>query len=112
MDGTSSSGAKNKESDTRHSRGQEMRQKNYYRKQTNPFGLAKRCLLGEGLIVPVEDAEEAEEADEESSSRLGSGSGRSSSSSCSSYSSSSIRDPGGIGGLNGRPASLALAKAR
>lgn len=35
---------------------------------TNPLGLAKRCLLGDGLIVPVDDAEEAEEADEESSS--------------------------------------------
>ena len=35
---------------------------------TNPLGLAKRCLLGEGLIVPVDDAEDADEADEESSS--------------------------------------------
>ncbi len=35
---------------------------------TNPLGLAKRCLLGDGLIVPVEDAEDAEEAEEESSS--------------------------------------------
>ena len=40
-------------------------------KQTNPLGLAKRCLLGDGLIVP---AEEAEDADDESSSGLGSGS--------------------------------------
>jgi len=92
--------------------GEQSQAEKHDRKQTNPFGLAKRCLLGEGLIVPVEDAEEAEEADEESSSGLGSGSGWSSSYSCSSYSSSSIRDPGGIGGLNGRPASLALAKAR
>ena len=35
---------------------------------TNPLGLAKRCLLGDGFIVPVEDAEEADDADEESSS--------------------------------------------
>lgn len=42
---------------------------------TNPLGLAKRCLLGEGLMVPVEDADEAEEAEEESSSWVGSGSG-------------------------------------
>ena len=35
---------------------------------TNPLGLAKRCLLGDGLMVPVDDAEEADEADEESSS--------------------------------------------
>lgn len=32
---------------------------------TNPLGLAKRCLLGDGMIVPVDDAEDA---DEESSS--------------------------------------------
>ena len=36
--------------------------------KTNRLGLAKRCLLGEGLIVPVEEADEAEEAEEESSS--------------------------------------------
>ena len=35
---------------------------------TNPLGLANRCLLGDGLIVPVEEAEEADEAEEESSS--------------------------------------------
>ena len=38
------------------------------RDMTNPLGLAKRCLLGDGLIVPVEDADEADDADEESSS--------------------------------------------
>ena len=32
------------------------------------LGLAKRFLLGEGIIVPVDEAEEAEEAEEESSS--------------------------------------------
>ena len=83
--------------------------------QTNPLGLAKRCLLGDGLMVPVDDAEEADDVDEESSSRRGEGSGRSSSSSNSSSSfpsSSSIRVLGGMGGSKGRPDSLALANAR
>lgn len=35
---------------------------------TNLLGLAKRCLLGDGFIVPAEDAEEADDAEEESSS--------------------------------------------
>ena len=42
---------------------------------TNPLGLAKRCLLGDGLIVPVEDVDDAEDADDESSSRIDSGKG-------------------------------------
>lgn len=54
---------------------------------TNPLGLAKRCLLGDGLMVPVEEAEEAEEAEEESSSWLESGKGFRSSGSSSSSSS-------------------------
>ena len=40
---------------------------------TNPFCLAKRCLLSDGLIVPVDDAEEADDAEEESSSWTGVG---------------------------------------
>ena len=35
---------------------------------TNPLGLAKRCLLGDGLIVPVDEADEADDAEDESSS--------------------------------------------
>ena len=76
---------------------------------TNPLGLAKRCLLGDGRIVPVDDAEEAEEAELESSSGA-SGSGfRSSISSSSSFSTKWL---GGGGGSKGRPASLARAKDR
>lgn len=37
-----------------------------YSDSTNPLGLANRCLLGDGIIVPVEEADEAE--DESSSS--------------------------------------------
>lgn len=77
---------------------------------TNPLGLAKRCLLGEGLIVPVDEADEAEDAEEESSSGFGSGRGvRSSTYSSSSSSGKSLI---GRGGSKGRPASLALAKDR
>ena len=62
---------------------------------TNPFGLAKRCLLGNGLMVPVDEADEADEvdeADEESSSvalRSGRGFRSSHSSSCASSASAS-----------------------
>jgi hypothetical protein len=78
--------------------------------QTNPLGLTKRCLLGEGLIVPVDEADEAEEAEEESSSDgLASGSGWSSSL-CSS-SRSAVIISSGIGGSKGRLASFAFAKA-
>ena len=80
---------------------------------TNPFGLAKRCLLGDGLIVPVDDAEDAEDAEEESSSGAESGNGFSSSS-FSSVSSSycSSRTLDGSGGSKGKPASFALANER
>lgn len=42
----------------------------FYSDSTNPLGLANRCLLGDGIIVPVEEAEEAED---ESSSSIDSG---------------------------------------
>ena len=77
---------------------------------TNPLGLAKRCLLGDGLIVPAEEADEVDEADEESSSCADSGSGFKSSIPSSSSSSSSWLC--GSGGSKGRFASLALAKDR
>ena len=76
---------------------------NRRKRQTDPFGLAKRFWLGRGLMVPVEDAEEAEE--EESLS----GSGRSAIISSLSSSSSSV-DGTGSGGMAGNWASLALAK--
>lgn len=84
---------------------------------TNPlFGLAKRRLLDDGLIVPVDDAEEAEEAEDESSSWADSGSGLklscSSPSSPSSFSCSSNSSFGGSGGSKGRPANFAFAKDR
>ena len=62
-------------------------------------------------MVPVEDADDAEDAEEESSSWVGSGSGFRWSAS-SAMSCSSGRSVLGIGGSNGRPASLALAKER
>jgi hypothetical protein len=72
---------------------------------TNPELLAKRRLLGDGTIVPVDEAEDAEE---ESSSGRGSGKvlGSFSSSSCS----SNVLP--GMGGSKGRPDNFALAKAR
>lgn len=79
---------------------------------TNPLGLAKRCLLGDGLIVPVDDAEEAEEAEEESSSGIDSGNGFRSSFSSFSSSYCSCRASGGSGGSKGKPASFALANER
>lgn len=71
---------------------------------TNPL-LAKRRLLSDGTIVPVD---EAEDVDEESSS--GTTSGRFPGSSPSSGCSSNVLS--GMRGSKGRPASLALAKAR
>lgn len=88
--------------------------KRCYGVSTNPLGLAKRCLLGDGLIVPVEDAEEAEDADDESSSvdfRSGNGV-RLSYSTVSSPAGSSSKVPCGKGGSKGRPASFAFAKER
>lgn len=79
---------------------------------TNPLGLAKRCLLGDGLIVPVDDAEEAEDAEEESSSGIDSGKGLRSSCSSSSSSYCSCSAFGGSGGSKGKPASFVLAKER
>lgn len=32
-----------------------------YQISTNPFGLAKRCLLGDGMIVPADEFDDAEE---------------------------------------------------
>lgn len=76
---------------------------------TNPLALAKRCLLGDGLIVPVDDADDAEDVEDESSSGACSGNGWRSSSSSSIPSSGVF---GGSGGSKGRPASFALAKER
>lgn len=75
---------------------------------TNPFSLAKRCLLGDGLIVPVDEADEAEDAEDESSSAVDSGKDWSWSSALSS--SRNVFE--GKGGSKGRPASFALAKER
>lgn len=41
-----------------------------YAQNSTNLGLANRCLLGDGIIVPVEEAEEAED---ESSSSIDSG---------------------------------------
>ena len=72
------------------------------------LGLAKRFLLGEGIMVPVDEAEDVEE--EESSSWAGSGDGlQVSHVSSSAFSSSSW---GGRGNSKGKAASLALAKER
>ena len=71
---------------------------------TNPL-LAKRRLLIDGTIVPVD---EAEDADEESSS--GGGSGGSFDSCSSSDCSGNVLS--GMEGSQGRPANLALAKER
>lgn len=75
---------------------------------TNPLGLAKRCLLGDGFIVPVDEADEAEDAEDESSSAVDSGKDLS----WSSASSSSRKVFEGKGGSKGRPASFAFAKDR
>ena len=80
------------------------------KKRGNYLGLAKRFLLGDGIIVPVD---EAEDADEESSSCAGSGDSfqwPNSSSSLSTLPSSSSE--GRRGNSNGKPASFAFAKER
>ena len=83
--------------------------------KTHPLlGLTKRCLLGDGTIVPVDEADDADDAEDESSS--GEGSDNGANLPASSLSSSSATDaekrPGGSIGSNGRLVSLALANDR
>lgn len=74
---------------------------------TNPFGLANNFWLGDGRIVPADEAEDAELADEESSSVV---LNWPRSSSCSPFSSSASSKTNG--GSGGSIASFDLAKER